>query len=84
MTPKIPFNENNKLLLYYSDTSSHAQVKFVTKIWHQFSDWSHLLGPFLNGERRRREGERKGRERGGKGHGPLVNVVIIATLRYAT
>ena len=57
----------------------------MTKMWHQFSDWSHLLVPFLNGERRRREGERKGgereRERGGEGHGPLV---IIATLRYAT
>ena len=70
----------------YSDTSSHPQVKFVTKIWHQFSDWSHLLEHFLNGERRRKEGEWKGgeRERGGGGHGPLVNVVIIATLRYAT
>ena len=71
MTPKIPLNENNKLLLYgcYSDTSSHAQVTFVTKIWHQFSDWSYLLGPFLNGERRKREGERKGGEREGGGGG---------------
>ena len=61
------------MVCYYSDTSSHAQVKFVTKMWHQFSDWSHLLVPFLNGERRRREGERKGgereRERGGGGGG---------------